>query len=85
MTVRIGFDMDGVLADFASAYRQVEVQLFGRAAPIRADDPAAVEEEPDAAASTPSEERRRRTAVWRHISGRRWRRSANTRSVGFTR
>jgi len=67
MTVRIGFDMDGVLADFASAYRQVEVQLFGRAAPIRADDPGAVEEEPDAAASTPSEERRRRAAVWRHI------------------
>ena len=67
MTVRIGFDMDGVLADFASAYREVEVQLFGRAAPIRADDPAAVEEESDAAASTPSEERRRRNAVWRHI------------------
>src|SRR6187549_1126984 len=67
MTVRIGFDMDGVLADFASAYREVEVQLFGGAAPIRADDPGAVEEEPDAAASTPSEERRRRDAVWRHI------------------
>jgi hypothetical protein len=67
MTVKIGFDMDGVLADFASAYREVELQLFGRAAAIRADDPGAVEEEPDAAASTPSEERRRRTAVWRHI------------------
>jgi len=29
VTVRVGFDMDGVLADFAKAYREVEVSLFG--------------------------------------------------------
>lgn len=29
MTLRIGFDMDGVLADSASVYRDVEARLFG--------------------------------------------------------
>jgi phosphoglycolate phosphatase-like HAD superfamily hydrolase len=29
MSLRIGFDMDGVLADLASAYREVEARLFG--------------------------------------------------------
>jgi FMN phosphatase YigB (HAD superfamily) len=29
MPLRIGFDMDGVLADFASAFREHEVRLFG--------------------------------------------------------
>ena len=29
MPLRIGFDMDGVLADFATAYHEVEVRLFG--------------------------------------------------------
>ena len=27
--LRIGFDLDGVLADFASAYYAMEVSLFG--------------------------------------------------------
>ena len=70
MTLRIGFDMDGVLADFASAFKDVEVRLFGSAASTGADDPAAVEEESEAAASArakPGEERRRRNAVWRQI------------------
>jgi hypothetical protein len=68
MTLRIGFDMDGVLADFASAYRDVETQLFGSAMTGRAADPA--EEEAAQAAPEPStrrEERRRRDAVWRQI------------------
>ena len=30
MPLRIGFDMDGVLADFASAFREHEVRLFGQ-------------------------------------------------------
>jgi hypothetical protein len=30
MSLRVAFDMDGVLADFASAYREVERCLFGR-------------------------------------------------------
>jgi hypothetical protein len=32
MPLRIGFDMDGVLADFATAYHEVEARLFGRSA-----------------------------------------------------
>jgi phosphoglycolate phosphatase-like HAD superfamily hydrolase len=32
MPLRIGFDMDGVLADFATMYHDVEARLFGRAA-----------------------------------------------------
>ncbi|HET7618370.1 MAG TPA: hypothetical protein VFK20_07665 [Vicinamibacterales bacterium] len=31
MSLRIGFDMDGVLADFAGAYREIELRLFGPA------------------------------------------------------
>lgn len=42
---RIGFDMDGVVADFASAYREVEEKLFGSSGtPGRADEPERVEE-----------------------------------------
>jgi len=38
--MRIGFDMDGVLADFSAAYHGVEDRLFGKAdAPTRAGDP----------------------------------------------
>ncbi len=36
MPLRIGFDMDGVLADLTSAYREVEGRLFGPAASPRA-------------------------------------------------
>ncbi len=31
MPLRIGFDMDGVLADFSSAFREYETRLFGPA------------------------------------------------------
>jgi hypothetical protein len=42
--LRVGFDMDGVLADFSSAYHDVEERLFGPDAPrTRAGDP---DEEP---------------------------------------
>src|SRR5215212_8639909 len=40
MALRIGFDMDGVLADFSSAYLQVEERLYGRVrVKARAEDP----------------------------------------------
>jgi hypothetical protein len=40
MPLRIGFDMDGVLADFAQAYREVEERVFGPvASATRPGDP----------------------------------------------
>lgn len=44
MPLRIGFDMDGVLADFSSAFHEVEVRLLGRGRPIRAELPEEAEE-----------------------------------------
>jgi hypothetical protein len=69
MTLKIGFDMDGVVADFGSAFRDVETRLFGSAGTTRADEPGEEEERPAAAseASKSREERRRREAVWREI------------------
>ena len=74
MTLRIGFDMDGVLADFASAYHEVEVELFGQAGQIPADAPEEEEERhspgteaPAAAADGFRHDRRRREAIWQRI------------------
>jgi hypothetical protein len=39
MPLPIGFDMDGVLADFDLAFHEVEVRLFGPSATTRAGDP----------------------------------------------
>ena len=52
MTLRIGFDMDGVLADLASAYRDVEARLFGPEeveadVPESPDEVATVRKKPD--------------------------------------
>ena len=70
--MKIGFDMDGVVADFGSAFRAVETRLFGSAGPTRASEPAEEEERPAASeASSAREERRRREAVWREIRGTR--------------
>jgi hypothetical protein len=44
MPLRIGFDMDGVLADFSQAFREVETRLFGRGEGLSADEPAREEE-----------------------------------------
>ena len=80
MALRIGFDMDGVLADFARAYRQVEERVLGPSA-AWAGDPEEDEEKPqepgetapaDApdiadAARAMNELRRRREAVWQAI------------------
>ena len=73
MTLRIGFDMDGVLADFASAFCQIERDLFGSGDDIDARAPEDEEErESGPASTTPVGEtaghaERRRTAVWQRI------------------
>jgi hypothetical protein len=73
MAVRIGFDMDGVLADFSSAFREVDLSLFGPSSKMNAESPeveAANEENdetPSAAGKTPGEIRRRRDAIWSAI------------------
>jgi hypothetical protein len=76
MPLRIGFDMDGVLADFAAAFHDVEVRLFG---PAAGDDVEAPEHEEARQAGQatrrvkpPSDDssrdvRRRRDAVWQTI------------------
>src|SRR3954451_20264822 len=74
MSVRIGFDMDGVLADFAGAFRGVETRLFGTASRVATEAPeveAALEEAQAARAAagggTPREGRPRPHAVWSAI------------------
>jgi hypothetical protein len=76
MVLRVGFDMDGVLADFAGAFHTVEARLFGPAISSRAGDPEnEAVETPDAevraaAARVRTEardNRRRRDAVWQAI------------------
>jgi len=67
MPLRIGFDLDGVLADFASAFRAVEVRLFGTEVAPAPDDE---DEQPSADAtggSSPARDRSRRDAIWRQI------------------
>lgn len=44
MPLRIGFDMDGVLADFSEAFREVEVRLFGSGSRTIAGEPGREEE-----------------------------------------
>jgi hypothetical protein len=64
--LRIGVDMDGVLADFASAFRGVEARLFGPAA----DDPVEPpEEEEQRQERGILETRERYRAIWREIQG----------------
>jgi hypothetical protein len=83
MPLRIGFDMDGTLADFGRAFHAVEARLFGGGAAIREGQPEREEEAqshpPDAltpvvgiedqaaAGISPAESRRRRTAIWNTI------------------
>jgi hypothetical protein len=72
--MRIGFDMDGVLADFASAFYVLEVHLFGPGASRRAVRPEdEAETPPSASLEIPGEpvsareSRRRHDAVWQLI------------------
>lgn len=56
--------MDGVLADFLSAFRQVEVRLFGPGAEVAPGDP---EEEEERQERGLFETRQRHRAIWREI------------------
>ncbi len=82
MALRIGFDMDGVLADFARAYREVEESVFGPVSGAtrpgdpedqddkNADDSTENEGESDSPAKVAAARhalRRKRDAVWQHI------------------
>jgi len=71
MALRIGFDMDGVLADFSSAYLQVEERLYGRVrAKARAEDPeveAGKQEEQEEGRERRGDSSRRRDAIWKAI------------------
>src|SRR5262245_27747026 len=76
MTLRIGFDMDGVLADFESAFRECDRRIFGPDARDSVGAPE-VEEERQAAAAkemTVGESavavralRRREDRIWKAI------------------
>ncbi len=70
--------MDGVVADFSSAFHEVEARLFGPDAALAADQPEREEEAQGAlevdqksavveASQGPREAKRRRDAVWRAI------------------
>jgi hypothetical protein len=50
MPLRIGFDMDGVLADFGAAFHAIEVRLFGVDPSATAGEPAREEENQEASA-----------------------------------
>ena len=69
--LRIGFDLDGVVADFASAFRDVETRLFGPASHLRAPEPDAVDApghgEPAPRRLSARDARRRQDEVWRAI------------------
>ena len=50
MPLRIGFDMDGVVADFSSAFHEVEQRLFGPGEELSAGEPEKEEESQTAGA-----------------------------------
>ena len=66
MSLRIGFDMDGVLADFAAAYRAIERRIYGPARHSRIDNPEDVDED-GTDKSAPKSTRRRSDAIWTEI------------------
>ena len=72
--MRIGFDMDGVLADFASAFCAVEQRLFPDASGLLPDQPEEESADPapgppskPSAAGDPYEMRHRRDKIWEQI------------------
>ena len=76
MALRVGFDMDGVLADFAAAFYEVEARLFVRPPSLSAGQPEAEEQArskgglPESRArdaENQQEARRRRDAIWATI------------------
>ncbi len=71
MTLRIGFDTDGVLADFASKFHEMEIELCGSVTRNRVASPeeeANGSDEPEVDGRTVAHQRRRRNdAVWQAI------------------
>jgi hypothetical protein len=67
--IRVGFDMDGVLADFAGAFRALEQRLFGVSSAVAAEAPEVEARQEEAAArqGVAVETRRRRDAIWKAI------------------
>jgi hypothetical protein len=65
-SLRIGFDMDGTLADLSAAYAQIEERLFG-AADEDAQHPAPEAREAEQHESTRRRGARSRDQVWRAI------------------
>ena len=65
--LRVGFDMDGVLADFAAAYRAIETRLYGRddLAPIDSPEDVAGPANGETTVAIPSA--RHSEAVWAAI------------------
>ncbi|HWI16145.1 MAG TPA: hypothetical protein VNT81_00250 [Vicinamibacterales bacterium] len=59
MPLRIGFDLDGTLADFESAFHEVEIRLFGRESHI---EPGQPEKESEELPLEPEDDDRRRGA-----------------------
>ena len=66
MPLRISFDLDGVLADFAGAFRKVELRLFGPSAGVGGDAPEP-EDGRQRQEQMPSRSPGRRDAIWRDI------------------
>lgn len=64
MSLRIGFDMDGVLADFATAYYAIEERLFGPKPHRHVDDPEEAAGARETRRPTP---RRHKDEIWRAI------------------
>jgi hypothetical protein len=76
MPLRIGFDMDGVLADFAAAFHDYDARLFGPDADDGIGQPETEEERQAASGSLEKgedrvenarEQRRRQEAIWQAI------------------
>jgi hypothetical protein len=74
--LRIGFDMDGTIADFESAFHAVELRLFGAGPSTRAGDPETEEERSarKADGETPREEAPDRVTTDKITSARQARR-----------
>lgn len=64
--LRIGFDMDGVLADFAAAFHEVETRLFGADAGISPGQPETEEESQSAreGGEAPPEPAKQKESMW---------------------
>jgi hypothetical protein len=78
MTLRIGFDMDGTLADFGRAFHEVEERLFGPAPGMGEGHPEREEEAQAGVSGTPAvmpdhvevsgpPDLRRRSMIWKAI------------------